>query len=219
MRDRGFTLMEVMISLGIVAVLAALVWGAFGPTWQAKQFVEEEANRYHSIRLAMERMTREISMAFLSDHFDHRRYRDRPTHFVGEDSGTDDTLRFTTMAHERLYQDAKESEQSLVAYRVGRDPDDRDRNVLFRREKTVIDDRPDDGGVESILAADVLGMNLEYWDVAAQEWKDEWNTNDTEHKNLLPERVRITLIVKGDDGKERRFSTQAMIAINTPLGS
>lgn len=219
MSPRGFTLMEVMISLGIVAVLAALVWGSFGPTWQAKEIVEAEANRYHAIRLALDRMSREISMAYLSERYDRRRFRDRPTHLVAEDSGDDDTLRFTTLAHERLYEDAKEGDQAVVEYRVGRDPEDRDRNVLFRRVNPVIDDRPEEGGVEAILADGVEGLSFEFWDVKDQEWTDDWDTNDVERKNELPERVRLTIVVKGDDGKERRFSTQSMIVLTTPLGT
>src|SRR5262249_22178956 len=150
----------------------------------------------------------EISMAFLSDRFDRKHYRDRPTEMVSQDSGEDDTLTFTTLGHERLYEDAKEGDQALVSYRVGRDPDDRNRSVLFRREKTVIDDRPDDGGTETILADGIEGLDFKFWDVKAKEWVDKWDTHDTDKKNHLPQRVKVTLLVKGDDGKVQKFVSE-----------
>src|SRR5690606_22842594 len=59
-RARGFTLMELMISIGILAIIAGLVYGSFSPIWQAREEVEAQADRYHAIRLAMERMRRDL---------------------------------------------------------------------------------------------------------------------------------------------------------------
>ena len=217
-RPAGFTLMEVMVALVIVGILGALVWGSFTPIYTAKEIVEGEADRYHSIRLAMDRITRDVSMAFLSEHFDAKQFRERPTHFVGDDSGDADTLRFTTFANERLYEDAKEGDQAVVEYRVGRDPDRRDVDVLFRRVKTVLDDQPDDGGTEVVLAEGIEGIDFKFWDVRKEEWVSEWDTNDMEFKNHLPERVQVNLFVKDDEGKVRRFSTQAKVFLRYPLG-
>ena len=53
----------------------------------------------------------------MSDRYDPKRYRDqndRPTNFIGER----DRLLFTSFAHQRLYTDAKESDQMVVEYFV-----------------------------------------------------------------------------------------------------
>lgn len=218
MRGRGFTLMELMISMAILAVIATMAYGSFRPTWLAKEEVDIQAERYHAIRMAMSRMSREISMAFLSNHYDRNRYRERPTHFVGRRQGDRDVLRFTTFAHERLYADAKESDQAVVEYRVDRDPDDPTVTALIRRHKTVIDDRPDDGGAEMVLVPEVTGLRFEYWDPTQQEWVDDWDTEDVAYANRLPERVRITLRAPGDDGQPRDYTTQTMIMLRSPLG-
>lgn len=215
---RGFTLMELMISIGILAIIAGLVYGAFSPIWQAREEVEIQADRYHAIRLAMERMRRDISMAFISDRYDYKNYRERPTHFVGEHAGNRDTLRFTTLAHGRLYVDARESDQAVVEYRVDNDPFDRSEQALIRRVKTVIDDEPDRGGQETVLVSGVEGLNFEYWDVEKKEWVTEWDTTDQAFANRLPYRVRIRLTAAGDDGKPRTYVTQTLIHLRGPLG-
>jgi len=214
---RGFTLMELMISIGILALIAGLVWGSFSPIWRAREEVEIQANRYHAIRLAMDRMRRDLAMAFISDRYDPKRYRERPTHFVGE-RGDRGRLRFTTFSHNRLYVDARESDQAVVEYRIDRDPDDPSVDALIRREKPVIDDDPERGGTEMVLVSGVLGLTFEYWDVEKEEWVPEWDTTDAAWANRLPQRVRITLTAEGDDGKPRKYVTQATIAMTTPLG-
>jgi len=211
----GFTLLEVMLALGIVTIMASLVYASFSPTYQAKEIVEKQAEHYHGLRLAMNRLTRDISMAFISDRFDAKRFRERPTHFVGER----DSLRFTTLAHERLYEDAKEGDQAVVEYRVDRDPDNPRIDSLIRRSNPVIDDRPEDGGYETVLAADVDSIEFQYWDVKKTDWVNDWDTTDREYSTHLPERVRITITAKGDDGKPRKYTSQAMIQITRPLGS
>lgn len=215
---KGFTLLEVMVALSILAVLATLVWSTFSPTMDAKNLAGEQADKYHGLRLAMGRMSSEISMAFISDRYDSSRHRERPTRFVAKDSSDKDTLLFTTMGHERRYEDAKESDQSVVEYRLDRDPENRDRTALIRREKTVIDEDLEDGGVEVVVATDIEGLNLEYWDPQEKEWAREWDTTRIERAGRLPERVRITLTAPGDDGKPRKFTTQTTVFMQTPLG-
>lgn len=215
---RGFTLMELMISIGILAIIAGLVYGSFSPIWQAREEVEIQADRYHAIRLAMERMRKDISMAFISDRYDYRNYRERPTHFVGEHAGNRDTLRFTTLSHERLYVDARESDQVVVEYRVDTDPVDRSGLALIRRVKTVIDEDPERDGAEVALVSGVTGLSFEYWDVEKEEWVTEWDTTDQAWANRLPYRVRITLTAEGDDGEPQKYVTQTKVQQLTPLG-
>ena len=114
---RGFTLMEVMIAVAITALMGAMVGMAFQTGFHAKEVVEAEADHYRMLRAAMNRMAREIGSAYVSDRYDAQRYRDqndRPTNFIGEE----DQLTLTTFAHQRLYTDAKESDQAIVEYSV-----------------------------------------------------------------------------------------------------
>ena len=66
-RQRGFTLIEVMIAVSIAAIIGALTAGSFQRTYMAKELIESQDARYSAVRLAMTRMSREISMAFLSE--------------------------------------------------------------------------------------------------------------------------------------------------------
>ncbi len=214
---RGVTLIEVMIAVAITAVIGVTVTGAFQRIYAAKELTESQDERFSSARVALTRLSRELSQAFLSDHYDHKRFREPLTVFRGKDGGDRDDLLFTTMSHARLVQDAKESDQSLVEYTVEPDPARPGDSVLFRREKAHIDEEPDRGGPKEVVCEHVATFDVQYWDWKRQDWAREWVTNSAEHANVLPTRVKIRLGLKMPDGKERAFETQARVAIIRPL--
>ena len=213
---RGFTLIEVLIAVSITAVIGAMALGAFSRSAAARQAVEEQDERVGGARVALGRMAREVSAAFLSDHFDRQRFRDRPTVFRGRDGGDRDSLLFATMAHGRAVRDARESDQSVVEYLVDSDPEVPGEQALFRREKLRIDDEPDRGGVKSLLLHHVVAFDVEYWDWQKQEWVRDWSTAPGD-RTLLPPRVKMKLTLRMPDGKDRSFETQARVAIIRPL--
>ena len=69
-RSRGFTLVEIMVAVGILAMAAVMVTGTMRNTFRTKSAIEANAGRYRTVRLALERMAREISMAYLSQNED-----------------------------------------------------------------------------------------------------------------------------------------------------
>ncbi|MBN8231430.1 prepilin-type N-terminal cleavage/methylation domain-containing protein [Corallococcus macrosporus] len=217
-RMRGFTLMEVMVAVGITALMGTVVALAFQTGINAKEVVEGEAERYRMVRVSLNRMAREIGSAFVSDRFDLRRFRDqndRPTNFIGER----DKLTFTTFAHQRLYTDVKESDQAVVEYFVENSSERgaRQRQDLKRRVNPNVGDRMDRGGTTDVLFEGVKGVEFAYWDSEKKEWDDEWDTRRTEKKSILPTRVRITVIALDEAGKEARYTTQTRIVLNTEL--
>ena len=209
---RGFSLLEVMIAIAITAVIGAMAAGVFQQVDHASTVARDQGERYAGARLALTRLSRELSMAFISEHYARDRFRDRPTLFKGDG----EKLLFTTMSHVRLVQDAKESDQAVVEYLVERDPASNE-DALFRREKARIDDEPDRGGRKDLVATHVKALSLRYWDLKRKEWVREWSTRSPERLNELPTRVRIELEVKLADGRTEKFTTQARIAITAPL--
>jgi general secretion pathway protein J len=218
-RAHGFSLVELMIAIAITATIGAMSAGAFAEVDHAAQAARAQGERYAAARLALSRMAREVSMAFLSENYDHIRFGSsadrRPTLFVGRD----DQVLFSTMAHQRLYQDARESEQAIVEYTVEPDPDGSGEKALFRREKVHLDDEPDRGGRKDLVATHVTGLTIAYWDRKRSDWAREWSTKSVENSTALPSRVRFTLEVKLPDGRTERFVTEARIEVRTVLST
>ncbi len=214
MTSRGFSLVELLIAIGITAAIGAMTLGAFRQVDHAKEITRAQGDRYAAARSALSRLSREVSMAFLSDNFDRTRYRnERVTLFAGRE----DELLFTTMAHQRLYRDAKESDQALVEYVVESDPDHAGEEALFRRSKARLDDEPDRGGRKDLVADHVASFRIRYWDAKRKEWVREWTTKSVDRANELPTRVRFELEIALADGRREKLGTEARIALTRPL--
>jgi general secretion pathway protein J len=213
-RKGGMTLIEVMVAMALFASVGALVYGGFAQTSRAKQTLERQLDRYHELRVAMERMVREISMAYVSVHVNQASsLRAMRTIFVGKDSGFGDRLDFTSVSHTRVYRDAKESDQNELSYFVTDDPKGEGK-VLARRMSPRIDDEPDKGGRVEVLLSDVIEFNLEYLDPTSKEWVRSWDaTSGSGQTNRLPSQVKITVVVPRIDGKSGRetFGTRATL--------
>lgn len=213
----GMTLVEVMVAVTILAIVTTLVYAGFVQTMRNKRRVEEQSDRAHVIRVAMERMVRELSQAYVSVHVNPSpSLQAMLTCFHGYRHGRASRIDFTSFSHRRLVRDANESDQNELSYFVARHPDEPDRRVLARREQRRIDDQPDRGGAISILVDDVEDFRLEYLDPQTAEWVDSWDAAPTgTHPNRLPMQVRITLEVPGMRERRRteRYVTRAVIPI------
>jgi len=217
MKRRGFTLMEVVIAIAITSFIGVVIGVSFNTTIQNKEIIEGQAEHYRMLRTAMNRMVREIGGAYISDRYDAKRYRDaydRPSNFVGKR----DDLVFTTLSHQRLYSDAKESDQMVVEYSVKSSsaPKARGRMDLIRRENVRLEERSmERGGTEDTLFEGAKKIEFQYWNSERKEWEDEWDTRRTERKSILPTRVKITLTATDENGKEVKYTTQTRIMLNT----
>ncbi len=64
----GFTLIEVVLALTIVASITVIVWGSISVSFESRQFMMNSFDQHQQVRLAVDRMSREFSMAFVAAH-------------------------------------------------------------------------------------------------------------------------------------------------------
>jgi general secretion pathway protein J len=221
-RKSGFTLIELLIALTITGIIVTLVYGSFARAFESREFVTKAQERYHTVRVALERMAREISSAFVYDCREldtptgERRHR---TLFKVEQEGKIDHMVFSSFSHLRLFRDTHESDQNVITYFGASDPDDSSKMNLMRREKARIDGEPEDGGVAQVLCPDIEQMSIELWDETKEDWVDEWDCSQIERLNRLPHMARITLTVVDEYGKESPFTVITRIFIQKPLAN
>src|SRR5262249_36421971 len=116
---RGLTLLEVMVSRAIPAMIALLIYGAFDSMARGKKGEAMRSERAREGREAVLRMTRELTTAFLSMHNPaNTALVTRNTAFIAQSSATYDRIDFAAFAHRRVEKDAKESDQCEVGYFV-----------------------------------------------------------------------------------------------------
>lgn len=218
--DEGFTLVELLIAVGITGIITVLVYGSFARTFDTREFVLKSQERYHTVRVALERMSREISMAFVYDCREvdtstgERRHK---TLFKVERDGKIDRMVFSSFSHLRLFKNANESDQNVLSYYSEGDPEDSSITNLVRREKTRIDGEPEEGGEALVLCPDIESLRFELWDEEKEDWAEEWDCSQIERLNRLPPTVRITLTVLDEYGEETSLTTTTRIFVSKPL--
>jgi general secretion pathway protein J len=217
MNRRGFTILEVMIAIAVLSMIGAITFKSFDGAYDLKKRVETAEDRDQAVRGALDRIGREVSMTFLSEHYDHKRFRERPTFFKLKDGRSEADLTVTSLAHERLHVDAKESDEAVFQYHVEQGEDGKP--CLYRRVKPQIDEEWERGGEEAPLAEDVIRFTVQAWDPKDREWRDEWDSNSPQRTGgvLIPPRVRIALTIKDEQGKEKTWTTQARLMLGSPL--
>lgn len=216
----GMTLIEVMISLAVLAMLMVSVWSSFNGTLRAMEVGEEIQNRYSIVRTGILRMESELSMAYLS----FNRPLDETKHytlFEGRDHFNSDSVTFSTFGHLRVRKDANESDQSAVQYFLEADPEDAERVHLYRREsRRLTGDRPEDFErffPAYVMVEDVESFDVKYWNPQLMDWQDEWRTMSLDYQpDRLPPRVKIKLGIR--DGEDIvYFTTQVVLLMQEKI--
>ena len=218
-KARGFTLIELMVAVSIVAIVTTLTWASFKTTFSTKAQIEATATRYRTVRLGLERLARELSMVYVSQNED-RSQAERRTRLVGKHHSDIDEVLFSYFGHQRLYQDANECDTALVYYYAARDRDDSRKQNLMRRETRRLSNYKIDeqAGEADIVCDDVLKLQLSYYDARDKVWREEWTTvNADGQADRLPSKIKITLTVRDERGKEVPFQTEARVTMAEPL--
>jgi general secretion pathway protein J len=198
-RPRGFTLVELLIAIGVLALISLLIYGAFAGMRNSKEGVARLGDRLHEGREALRRMTRELQSAYVSAHvpLDLSLAVVR-TAFIGTRGTPADEVHFNTFAHRRLDRDARESDQAEIGYFGAPNPKDHHIVDLVRRLDRRPDLDPDKGGRVDVLATDIDLFDLQYLDPFTGDWVETWDTRQAAGQpDRLPLQVRITLVLNG----------------------
>ncbi len=181
----GFTLVEVLIAVGILVSLSALVFVSISQVFNAREYFETRAERFQVARNAISRMTSEISSAYMAgpDHGGFEipgqelnqeqmseeqvaaMYNREPIQFGF--IGKDDEMHFSSFAHRRTQFEEVSSHHAEISYFVRSDRDpvtDEIVDQLVRREDVSPDDRLQRGGTIYVMVPEVEEVEFEYWD-------------------------------------------------------
>jgi general secretion pathway protein J len=218
---RGMTLLEIVVAVAILSMISVLLYGAFDSLSRGKRGEAARADRSRQGREAINRISRELSSAYISLHnpLSPALIIRRTAFIASRESSNTDRLDFASFAHRRLERDAPESDQAEIGYFVTKDPDNAQKLDLVRREQTPIDLEPRNGGTTAVLAEDIETFELRYLDPITGQWLDNWDsTQQAAQLNRLPLQVKVTLVMKGiKDGAPLKFETKVAIPIQTPL--
>jgi general secretion pathway protein J len=217
-RNRGFTLIEVMISVAILGVIMILIWSSTGQTLRSKDRVEARDMVFHQGRVALRKIADDLSMAIIA------KATGRPTgdqgsiktFLVGEDNSAQDGVRFTALSKIRYFKGGKESDQCKISYEVQPDPEEANTMNIVRREQAWFDDNTDVEGRAFVLVRGIAELNIEYYDDKKGDWTKSWDSEKAEWRNRLPRSVKIGIVFNDPEfeGETISMSTAVMVPLS-----
>ena len=186
-RNRGFTLLELLVALALMALLAAALYGSYFALVAGRDRATAVAEEVRELRTTLDALRRQLASAYFrgpvsSEDPDHPRFR-----FVVEDRDfygkPASTLAFTTIAPPAVGETQPVSDQMLVEYRpVAKENGMR---VTVRKRDVYMEGETPPTYVQM---EDVQGFLVECFD--GTKWVRSW---DARLNSGLPKQVRVTV--------------------------
>jgi type II secretion system protein J len=192
----GYTLIEVLISVAILAVVMTMVSLAISSTIRMVQSVNEEQVLEHQARTCLALMNDDLMMARKHPRFP---WSTKNSELEGQPA---DILAFVSTGHASGDGNSQEAGLSRVLYT-------REGGRLFRLTlRNLYGAFPE--AVERIeLATGVAAFDLRYYDETLRAWVDEW---DGKVRKSLPRAVMIQLTLVNSRQERRLYMQWATVS-------
>ncbi|MEW5723385.1 MAG: type II secretion system protein GspJ [Thermodesulfobacteriota bacterium] len=202
-RGRGFTVVDLVVALAILAVVLSAVYAVFAVHQSALEAAAEAREVHGQALVILDRLVRDLGGAWLpQDPLEPYRF-----------DGGRDRLDFITSAAMSLDQSAGPDLVEVGWRVVSRQEEGREQLWLVRRQDDVPDDQPGSGGREIVLTRDLVSLEIAYGG-GGRDWRADWAAH---RLSELPPLVRLTLVLSDGEEGEETFSTAISPALALPL--
>lgn len=209
-RRRAFTLIEVMVSIAIFALLVAAVYSTWMLIIKSKQVSDEAAAQVQRQRIAIR--TIEDSLTCIQSFQASMQYY---TFLIENDQSPQ--LSFVARVPDVFPRNGRFGDFNLrrLTFSV-ESTSDSEKNLVLRQNPILMDVDPDEQANPLVLARNVQDFKVECWDTNAMDWADTWDST-----NSLPPMVRVTLTLGSNLKKDNSSGPTLTIAreIAMPSGT
>jgi general secretion pathway protein J len=213
MRDGGFTLLEILIALAILAIVLTALFKTFQSTLGAIAAVDEETEVYRMARISMDLIGTDLRSTYWRE--------DEPrTGFSGIDQGdgetASDTLQFGALVNQTLPSGGEGVALASVAYRLEPALEEDAAAAAEPGAPTLFYLMRDAAGAAGAaeradVGERVVSFNLRYFQDGA--WHDSW---DSAASKKIPEAVEVELVFQSAVGRDIPFKTIVEIPVGLP---
>ena len=203
----GFTLIEMMLAIGVLALILTMLAGSFNVVTHSKVHGEGRLGVDREGRALLWQLTNEIRGAVQTPQ--------SPSNvlFVGQgrvgSNGPADTLTLSTLqaGHRRALTGG--GPETIVGYDVINNPDHSGWYLLQRNQQTALMPAGRSGGPTLVLADNLLSLNFRYFD--GQRWVETWDSTSRPNGRQLPVAVLIAVTLAAPGNRAMTFATQVTV--------
>ena len=218
---RGFTLLEVLLAMSVIGAVLAMLTLSLSGSLRMVEGVEDEGELYSMAQIAMQRISADISAAFV----------DKQALFTGknqlESGSRADTLQFGSMAHLVFNPQKQRPGPALIGYRLEQDEQDHRQFRLVRSDEPLLPAVEEEEQTTSerdaqpegfVLADNLRSLQFTYFDRQGQEfdsWQAEIDEDNPDKQSGLPAAVHCVLEFWVDPERDSTliFSTRIVLPV------
>jgi len=195
----GFTLLEILIAMFILALVVSAVFGAFSGTFKVVNETEAQEEIYATARVALERISEDLASVCGSGFSKGEKPEADATRqrflFVGEDHQVDDknadTLRFLTSAHLSFKAGRQAEGPAEISYYT-QYKEETGELTLYRSDTLDYLEGPENGQGGLLLCEGLKWLDFIYYDRDGDA-HNTWDTTQGSGNAQLPSRVEISV--------------------------
>ena len=217
MDRRGFTLIEILTAIFILAIVVSLVLSAFEGIFANADHINTGSDLFEMGTACLDRISADLKATYV---LQYPRYAppdpmDDKTEIYRVEGETRDAgghtfawLRFTSMAHLPLSHDAREGIAEIVYYvqKTGEDA-----FVIRRADKLYPYPEFEEHDTDPVLCEKIREFSLTYYDAQDREY-EEWNSQADDTEYGTPRAIGVKLVL-GDDSAAYTFSTRITLPV------
>jgi general secretion pathway protein J len=189
----GFTLLEILVAISIVAIVLTTLYGVFASVSRAKERLDQDSEVYQRARVIYDRLGREFrGVCPVGGPAQKGVFR------TGRDAEGNLILEITTSATAQL--GLQQTGIALVRYTLAQDRENPTGKALFRTEQSALvsDEALREGGPMRLA----VGIDQMEWRFLVQ---DQWLTDLDATRDGLPLMVELTLTMTDARGQTLPF--------------
>ncbi len=202
MRRKGFTLLEVMVGLAILAIFVTLVQGVYTGAAKNKRASEEATGAAHGSSAILGKMADELSMAFQSSS-----RKGQTILLAATDMENNSKVEFTTMTPR--IENLSTGGETRLRYEVRPDPETEGAVKLVRIEMADPFGDMDRDGVELTMLGGIKRFTFSCYN--GSEWVSMWDGGYDLENPVLPLAAKLT--IEWAD----KFKNKKIISTATPI--
>ena len=215
---QGFTLMEIMLATGILAMVVSMVSLSLSGSLRVMEATRDQGDLYYRARIALERISEDLESAILIPEVDF---------IASAASDAADTrrilVRFSSMAHVDFDPEGGRDGIGNIGYALIPDPDNEGQVVLLRSDQLATprkDEEEEEFRDGFVLSDRLRSVTFSYYDLEGEKF-DSWDTRidpqadveENRRKRRLPAAVSCRLEFWLDREQETTLTFETSVKI------
>jgi general secretion pathway protein J len=214
--ETGFTLMEVLVAITILAVVVTTILASFNSVFSTTEVLDESADIYEMAKSCMKRLTSDLESIHITQRplykppeFDQP---PDPYRIVTSSSDTDGTgiaqFRFTSRAHINLEKSPRKGIAEIIYYvQAGNDGD----LVLRRADNLYPYPAFEEKSSDPVLCKYVKSLAFKFYNQEGIE-SDAWDSDSDEFGYATPKAIGVKLEL-ANKGASHTFETMVSLPV------